>query len=443
VFAYPTPGGTDRVAQVVSATLVPLPRAATLFVGAACALSGCSGDHDLLAQKNTDAAAPIDARIADVHSDERRAVPPADALDASSFDAMDRSEPPEPPEPPGRFSFTWLNGLVDVENARFCFVPAVGNREMRDQAVGSAGLLFGKSAVYGELGAIDLAAMDVHPYAVVGGFTTGAEAGQTCAAILNAQDGAVGDDGAAGEPVLLPLPFIPAGTLAQGRSYLGVVTGCARSWPYADVEAGSDAADASDAADGADGAGGAHDAGDSAPDADDGSADATGIDVFQPPPRAAICGAGAAPNAGVVLVRLSRRDVGASFGFQAVHATTAAAAARVTVERVGGNAPVLSADIGPYQIVPRDGLIPVTPEELGSTVGSAALRVASPVSAFPAFSVSLASALAASDIAESGLIMGDRFSLVLIGAQPGQNPGPPWNPARMAIVRNAPFMLGN
>jgi hypothetical protein len=428
----------------MSATLLPLPRAATLFVGAACALSGCSGNHDLLAQKNTDAAAPpIDALIADVRGDERRAVPTGDALDASSLDAMDLSEPAEP-EPPGRFSLTWMNGLVDVDHVRFCFVPALGNREMREQAVASTGLLFGKSAVFGELGTIDLSAMDLHPYAVVGGVPTGAEAGQTCAATLDAQDGAVGADGAAREPVAVPLPFIPAGTLAQGRSYLGVVTGCARPWPYADVEAGSDAADASDAEDGADGAGDASDGTDSARDADDASADAMGIDVFQPPPRAAICGAGSgAPNAGVVLVRLSRRDVGASFGFQAVHATAAAAAARVTLERMGGNTPALSADVGPYQIVPRDGLIPVTPEDLGPTIGSAALRVASPASAFPAFSVSLASALAASDIAESGLVMGDRFSLVLIGAQPGQNPGSPWNPARMAIVRNAPFTLGD
>jgi hypothetical protein len=346
---------------------------------------------------------------------------------------MDRSEPPEPPEPPGRFSLTWMNGLVDVESAGFCFVPTVGNREMRDQAVGAAGLLFGKSAVYSELGAVDLSTMDVHPYAVVGGFPFGAEAGQACAAILDAQDGAVGDDGAARERVAVPLPFIPAGTLAQGRSYLGVVTGCARPWPYADVEAGSDAADgAGDAVDGVDGGN----------DADDGSADAPGIDVFQPPRRAAICGAGA-PNAGLVVVRLSRRDVGASFGFQAVHASTPVAGARVTIERIGGNAPVLSADIGPYQIVPRDGLIPVTLEDFGPTVGSAALRVASPTSTFPAISVPLASALAASDIPEVGLVPGDRFSLVLIGAEPGQNPGPPWNPARIAIVRNAPFTLGN
>ena len=439
-------------------TLLPFARTAMRVLAAAGALLGCSGNHDLLAQKDVDAARVTDATVADVRGDERRLdASPADVLEASLSDAMDTSEPPEPPEPPGRFSLTWMNGLADVESARFCFVPSVGGREMRDQAVGPTSLAFGKSTVFGNLVAIDLSTMDVHPYAVVGGAVSGADGGPTCAAILAAADAAAGDDGAARGPVALRLPLIPAGTLAEGRSYLGVVTGCARAWPYPDAEAGSDAGDASDAADGADGpgdvgkardgsdgAGDVPDAGDGAGDTDAAPADATGADVFQPPPRAAICGASTgAPNAGLVLVRLSRRDVGARFGFQAVHASAAVAAARVVIERTGGSTPALSIDIGPYQIVPRDGLIPVTMEDFGPTVGSATLTVASPAGAFPALTAPLASALAASDIAETGWVLGDRFSLELIGAQPGQNPGPPWNAARIAIVRNAPFPLGN
>ena len=456
--AYPEQADTDRLVDVISAieVLRPLPRAAVLFACAGSALGGCSGDHDLLARRDVDAAAPVDVSIADVRSDERRVVPPpADVLDAS--DAMDQSEPPEPPEPPGRWSFTWLNGLVDVESVRLCFVPTVGDREMRDQAVGPAGLLFGKSIAFSEFGGIDLSTMDVHPYAVVGGLGAGSDGGQTCTSILDAPDGAAGDDGAAREPIVVRLPLIPAGTLAEGRSYLGVVTGCARVWPYADAEAGSDVRDASDAGNDADGPGDASqardggdaavaapDASDSAADVDATSADATGIDVFRPPSRAAICGASTGdPNTGLVLVRLSRRDVGASFGFQAVHASAAVAAARVTIERTGGSMPALSADIGPYQIVPRDGLIAVPQEDFGPTVGSATLRVASSASTFPTVTVSFASALAASDIIEAGLALGDRFSLVLIGAQPGQYPGPPWNAARVAVIRNAPFTLGN
>jgi hypothetical protein len=163
------------------------------------------------------------------------------------------------------------------------------------------------------------------------------------------------------------------------------------------------------------------------------------MDVFRRPSRAAICGSSSdAPNAGLVLVRLSRREVGACFGFQAVHASAAVAGARIALERAGGDVPILSADIAPYQIVPRDGLTTVTRNDFGPSVGAATLRVASPVSAFPTAAFSLASALAEGDIDEAALVEGDRLSLVLIGAQPGQTPGPPWNAARMAVVRNAP-----
>jgi hypothetical protein len=441
---------TDRVVNVTS-TFEPLGRFAqvALFVSSAAALPGCSGDHDLLAQKQTDSGAPIDAALVDIRGDERRiVVPPGDVVDAWNGDAMDRSQPPNPPEPPGRFSFTWMNGLVDVESARFCFVPIVGDRELRDRAVAApVSLLFGKSVVFSQIGDIDLSAMNVHPYAVVGA-NPGSDGGPTCAAILDAEDAGVNDDGSARDPVAVPLPVIPAGTLAEGRSYLGVVTGCARRWPYADVDASTDGGDASDAKDGSDGGQDTH-----ATDTDgavdpEGGADAPRSDatpdVFRPPARAAICGASTgAPNAGLVVVRLSRRDVGARFGFQAVHASTAVAAARMAIERTGGSVPVLTADIGPYQIVPRDGLIAVTLDDLGPTFDRATLRVASPSSMFPAVTAPLASALAASDIDEARLVLGDRFSLVLIGAEPGQNPGPPWNASRVAVVRNAPFTLGD
>lgn len=418
---------------------LPLCRlAAPLAAGAA--LAGCSGDHDFFAQRNVDAATPADVSGAlDTRGEERRNdVPPADAWEASLDDRLDVSEPPEPP---GRWSFTWTNGLVDAESARFCFVPVVGEREMRDQVVPvpPAGLPFGKSLVLGELRGVDLTTMGVHPYAVVGGGAA-AEGGTTCAAILDAQDGAVADDGAARGPVAIALPLIPAGTLAEGRSYLGVVTGCALRWPYADAadaEAGNDADADRDAEPDAEAG---REAGEGGADAAEGG----DANVFRPPDRAATCGASSrAPNAGLVLVRLSRRDVGARFGLQAVHASTAVAGARIAVERIAGSAPVFSADLGPNQIVPRDGLTAVTRDDFGSSIGVALLRIASPVSAFPSAVFSLGPALAASGIEESALVEGDLLSLVLLGAQPGQNPGPPWNGARIAVVRNAPPSAGD
>jgi hypothetical protein len=426
---------------------------------------GCSGNHDLLAQRKVDAGTPVDVTAEDVRGDEGRAVAPTpDVVEASLDPQIEVIDVSEPPEPPGRWTLTWLNGLVDAESAQFCFVPVVGGEEKRDQVIlePAGGLRFGESLVLAELRGVDLSAMDLRPYAVVGG-GAGSDAGPGCSAILNAQDGAArenrgnggnggdGGDGAARGPVAVGLPLIPAGTLVEGRSYLGVVTGCAWPWPYPDVdaaadvhEAGNDAKsdDASDAMD----SGGSRDAPRDADAADGSDAEPADVamDVFRPPARAAICGASTGlPNAGLVLVRMSQRDVGTNFGFQAVHASTAVAGARIALERAGGSAPVLSIDLGPFQIVPRDGLTSVTRTDFGPSLGAAALRVASLTGIFPAVTVSFASALAASGIDESGLLEGNRLSLVLIGAQPGQNPGPPWNGSRIAVVRNTPGGGGN
>jgi hypothetical protein len=254
----------------------------------------------------------------------------------------------------------------------------------------------------------------------------------------------MGSDGAGRGVVAISLPLMPAGSLLEGRSYLGVVTGCARPWPFSDVEAGMDGGEG-----GSDVSEAGADVGEAGRDVSDAGADTGGIDiatvdVFRPPARAAICGSSSdAPNAGLVLVRMSQREVGARFGFQAVHASTAVATARIAIERAGGASPIFSADLGPYQIVPRDGLIAVAKDDFGITVGAATLRVASPVSVFPTVAVSLAASLAASEIDEAALSLGERFSLVLIGAQPGQNPGAPWNAARIAVVRNAPLAGGD
>ena len=437
------------------------------------ALGGCSGDHDFLAQRTVDAAVVVDvSAAADVRADDGRiSPPPADAPDADS-DAMeasfeDRVDASQPPEPPGRWSFTWTNGLVDAPSARFCFVPVAGEREMRDRVVPepAGGLPFGRSLVLTELPGVDLATMGVRPYAIVDA-PAGVDGGSGCASILEAQDGAISEDGALRGTIAIALPLIPAGTLVEGRSYLGVVTGCASRWPYADADpdadAGSDAnlgadsdvgADSDASGDSSSGVDSSSDgavrtdAGDGGSDADDGG-DGNFLDsvadVFRVPDRAATCGGTTrAPTAGLVLVRLSRRDVGARFGLQAVHASTAVAGARIVVERMGGSMPVVSVDLGPNQIVPRDGLIAVTREEFGSSIGAATVRVASPVSAFPSVPFSLGSVLAASGIEASSLVEGDLLSVVLIGAQPGQNPVPPWNAARFAVVRNAPLGGGD
>jgi hypothetical protein len=326
-----------------------------------------------------------------------------------------------------------MNGLADVATARFCFVPVAAGQELRGEVFPEprSGLAFGKSIVLTELRGVDLATTDVHPYAVFDDVVAdaGDDAGrEPCSTTLaRADDGMIGD-GSAGGPLAIELPTIPAGTLIEGRSYLGVAIGCARKWLFRDGDAGADASDANgdgDVADSGDDAGGA--SRDAAPD------------VTSPPVRAKVCGSmSAEPNAGLVLVRMSRREVGGAFGFQAVHASAPVAGARIAMERAGGTSPVFSADIAPFQIAPRDGLGAVAIDDFGATIGSAALRALSPGGAFRDLTTTLGAAFAASDIDEQELTLGERFSLVLVGAEPGEEVPPPWNGARIAVVRNAP-----
>jgi hypothetical protein len=383
-----------------------------------------------LAEKKRDASVSTDAPIADAAADagDRARVPAADVFDAPRDSDADVGAP-EPPEPPGRWSLTWTNGLADAPAARFCLVPVVGGQEMRARAVflGGAALPFGRSAVLAELEPIDLATADIHPYAVVGSGARSRDGAFDCAASLEASDGAVADDGGAARAVVL-LPAIPARTLVEGRSYLAVATGCALPWPYAESDGGSDAGDAN---------GDAGDANGDAPTDVSDASDATN-DVFRPPPRAAVCGTPGS-SAGLVLVRMSTRSAGARFGFQVVHASVAVAGARVSLERPAASGPIFVAEAGPFQIVPRDGLLAVSREELGETVGSAQVSLGSPAGAFATSSILLSAALAASDIDETSLTLGDRLTLIVVGAEPGHGAGPAWNAARVALVRNAPF----
>ncbi|MET0593708.1 MAG: hypothetical protein ABW133_13475 [Polyangiaceae bacterium] len=406
-------------------------------------IGACSGDHDLLAEKKRDASMSVDVGIADTRDEADRSRPPTDApgaVDAARDGDADAAER-EPPEPPGRFSLTLTNGLADAPSARFCLVPVIGDQERRSQAVlvSAAPLPFGKSVVLADLAGIDREAMDIHPYAVVGDVARTADGGFDCASSLQAWDDAANDGGE--RRAVVALPAIPARTFIEGRSYLAIATGCALAWPFSEAD-GGDAGDARDAS--ADALADAE-AGTASDGSDDVGGDATAdatIDVFRAPLRTQVCGAlGAGPA--LVLVRMSNRSVGASFGFQVVHASAAVAAARVSLERPGGNAPVFVAEVGPYQVTPRDGLIAVQRDDFGPTVGGTSVTVGSPTSAFASTPTLFSTALAASDIDETSLTLGDRLTLVVIGAEPGLAAGASWNGSRIAVVRNAPFAGGD
>jgi hypothetical protein len=414
-------------------------RVERLLWGASLAIAGCSGEHDFLAQKGGGTGGAADAASAvDVVGDERRSSRPAEAGDVSFETATpDVVDEPLPPEP-GRFSVTLTNGLADAEGARFCFVPMVMGQERRDQVLSVPELAFGKSLILSELRGIDRSTMDVRPYVVVEE-GAGFPAGQGCGA-LDMPDGSAAEDGAARRRFVAALPLIPAGTLAEERSYLGVVTGCVRPWPFSEVEAGADGGDAGTDASG-DGADAARDA---PANGEAGPVDGATMDVFRPPARVAICGpASGDPSAGLVLVRLSQRDVGTRLGLQAVHASAAVSTGRIAVVGAGGASPIFSVNIQPFQITPRDMPVAVEKDQFGPALGAASVQIGSLVGAFSDVASPLANAFKASGIDETVLGEGALLSLVLIGAQPGQDPGPPWNAARIAVVRNAPLAGGD
>ena len=104
-------------------------------------VAGCSGDHDLLAQKPDDDV-PRDAASDTGAKGPRDARPP---VDNTKPDAGD-------PETRGPWSLTWLNGVTDQGAVRFCLVPVVGGSEIPGDyfPVPASGLPFGESLVLAE-----------------------------------------------------------------------------------------------------------------------------------------------------------------------------------------------------------------------------------------------------------------------------------------------------
>jgi hypothetical protein len=212
------------------------------------------------------------------------------------------------------------------------------------------------------------------------------------------------------------LPLLPAGTLAESRSYLAVATGCALP---AAAPSPPDA-------------GGAGDAG----DAETGAVDSG--------PSTVACGpsqAGAPTTLGLTLVRLSRRKDYSKVGFQTVNGSNAAAPAMLLMENWITNVTIFASDpIELGEISPHKQPGYVSKDDFGMPIGSAPLSVVPPAGLgfFPEFATNLASVLAASHFAESDLSEGELFAFVLLGAQPRQMVDPGAAPFRIGMVRSAP-----
>jgi hypothetical protein len=316
-----------------------------------------------------------------------------------------------------------LNGVVDADGVRFCFVPVVdGGEQPLDEPPLPASLSFGSHVVLSTLGTIDLRTTDVHPYLVLGG--TGANAATSCKQLLESRGADAASAADAGAPFALSLPLLPAGTLSDPRSYLAVATGCAQTSPPPDAGRpdGGDAADGSDSSDGADGS----------DRSDDG-----GLNV------AAMCGTGpGSTTLGLSLVRLSRRINFTKIGFQTVNASHAASPASLLVEQSGTQVSIFFSDtlvLG--QISPRNQPGLVAKGDFGAALPGASLFHVQPpagTGAFPEFLINWATLLSTNGATEDDIVEGANFTFVLLGAQPGQNAGTRGHPFRIKLIENAP-----
>jgi len=261
--------------------------------------------------------------------------------------------------------------------------------------------------ILSEVPGVDFATMDVHPYLVVG--AGGAAADLTCRAIFASREGdATG-------PTVISLPLLPAGTLADSRSYLAVATGCAHEWP--EIDAG--AADASRA---------------------DASNDGSDPVLDAGPDRSLVCGPAASARAGLVLVRLSRTNFSYKLGFQVVHASAATPPASLALDNGATNVTLFFVDeVSFSQIAPRNQPGLVARSDFGSSLGPARVRIqAANAAPFAAVETNLATVLRQSDVQESALGEGHNYSFVALGARPGQTVGAPFHAFRTVLVDNAP-----
>jgi hypothetical protein len=350
------------------------PRCAGLV--ALAALAACSSDHSLLTQK---APQPEGGGAADV----------ATPLPESSTVVDTGASPPDvgPSDAaPAPWTLTWLNGLVDQPETRFCLVPVVDGGEAPAAAVpvpAAGSLAFGAQVVLRAWPGIDPATTDVHPYAVAGG-----AAGATCSDLLGRRD--AGD--AAGQRAT-SLPLIPAGTLGPPASYLAIAAGCAAD-PAVFPDAGRDPA----------------------------------------------CGAIAGRSGpDLVLVRLSRTVLSTLIGLQGVHASRATPLATVDFVDVGTN--TLLTSFGPLefgQISPTEPPAYLTQFGLSHEATEFGLRVGAAGGGFPSTLLPLAPILAASGFDTSRTWASGNMTFVLLGALPGLEGGVPGAPFQVAAVLSSP-----
>jgi hypothetical protein len=117
-------------------------------------------------------------------------------------------------EPPGATKLTVVNGVVDQDAVRFCFVPYPAGAGSEQPWPGAQGMAFARGAVVSDLAALIPAAADVEVQLVAGDLSL--SSGSSCAQIA-----------AAAPPVELhSLGVLPASVFLEPKSLLLVSRGC-------------------------------------------------------------------------------------------------------------------------------------------------------------------------------------------------------------------------
>lgn len=342
---------------------------------AALLLAACSGDHDQLAARpkpSSDAGDPIDDAGA-----------PSDDADA---DELDGGDPPDAAtEPPGPLVLTMVNGMPDAPAIRLCFVPVEDGVEAPLAASPlpnkPEGLAYGASMVLTALEGVELSEASLRPYVLSGALP---EDEATCAELLAAEREGL---------VVSPLPVLPAGTFAEGRSALLVTKGCA------------------------------------------------GGPEKSAPGQDLVCGAGYSPDsptAGMVLVAMSRSSPGEGIGLQAVHAFATSSALGIEISPGSGLASlVVTPSLAEGTIAPKSAPASYAQSSFGTLPKEASIVVKDAQNS-ELGRISLGVALDHGGMKAADFTQGRTFTLVGIGPQPTIGEGPWWKAFTFVAVENSP-----
>jgi hypothetical protein len=286
-------------------------------------------------------------------------------------------------EPPGPTKLTVVNGIVDHDALRLCFVPYPDGPGGELPWPGVEGLPYARGA------AIDVEAVtaeDADVEVVIAAGTLSATGGKSCEELMSAPPAGV---------EVVSLGVLPAGVFAEEKSILLVPNGCAGGPGHGHEEL-----------------------------------------------EETICGIGYAeglPNASMAAGFMSRIGAADKLPLQFVQASQGAQTLRLQLRPgiSGASAQLLLSDWSAGAIAPFPPFQGYATVNLGA-IGSVALEVLEVNGVNPLATVSWSAAFANSTMTTRDVGDGDNLTFVAVGPMPGVAAGPWWNGFTFAVVPSDP-----